>query len=532
MQAKIVLKQQSALKLRFVAGATGPSGTIEIGTVTTGAPGSEATVTNVGSSTAAVFDFSIPQGDQGSPGDPGAPGDAATIAVGTVTTVPDGTPASVTNVGTSQAAVFDFDIPAGPAGSVTDGDKGDIVVSSGGTAWTIDSGAVGTTKLADSAIATAKIADGAATNAKLADMATSRFKGRVTAGTGAPEDITGTQATALLDTFTSAAKGLAPASGGGTDKFLRADSTWAAPLSGAIIAPQERLTLTPGSPQMTTSVVAATALYLTPYGGYQIPLYDGTSWSMKAFTELSASTTDTTKSPAAIGASKCNDWFYWDDGGTLRLSHGPDWTNDSTRSAGTALVWVNGLPMNALSITNGPAAQRGVYVGTTRSGSDSKLIFQFGAVSSGGTPAIFGLWNAFNRLPVKTFVGDSTSTWTYGVDATWRGANNANVLVGAVSGLQVDPVAVEYMAIGVAASGGNGQAGVGLNSTTAKVGSTGYVSITAGSVQMAAKYSGLPAAGYNIFYAIERNATTNATTWVGSAGTSYIQSGLHADLWA
>ena len=35
--------------------------------------------------------------------------------------------------------------------------------------------------------------------------------------------------TALLDTFTSLAKGLAPASGGGTVNFLRADGTWGNP---------------------------------------------------------------------------------------------------------------------------------------------------------------------------------------------------------------------------------------------------------------------------------------------------------------
>jgi hypothetical protein len=38
---------------------------------------------------------------------------------------------------------------------------------------------------------------------------------------------TGTQSTALLDVFTSSLKGLAPASGGGTTNFLRADGTWA-----------------------------------------------------------------------------------------------------------------------------------------------------------------------------------------------------------------------------------------------------------------------------------------------------------------
>ncbi len=68
--------------------------------------------------------------------------------------------------------------------------------------------------------------------AKLANMGTATIKGRVTAGTGDAEDLTGTQATTLLDTFTTSLKGLAPASGGGTTNFLRADGTWAAPPGG------------------------------------------------------------------------------------------------------------------------------------------------------------------------------------------------------------------------------------------------------------------------------------------------------------
>ena len=92
-----------------------------------------------------------------------------------------------------------------------DGDKGDITVVSG-TSWSIDNDAV--------------------TNAKLANVGTSTIKGRVTAGTGDPEDLTGTQATTLLDVFTSSLKGLAPASGGGTTNFLRADGTWASPPGG------------------------------------------------------------------------------------------------------------------------------------------------------------------------------------------------------------------------------------------------------------------------------------------------------------
>lgn len=49
-------------------------------------------------------------------GAPGTPGDAATIRVGTVSTLPAGTPATVTNSGTANAAVFDFAIPQGEKG--------------------------------------------------------------------------------------------------------------------------------------------------------------------------------------------------------------------------------------------------------------------------------------------------------------------------------------------------------------------------------------------------------------------------------
>lgn len=62
-----------------------------------------------------------PQGDTGATGAQGEQGDAATIAVGSVTTAAYGTAASVTNSGTSGAAVLDFVIPQGAPGErVTD----------------------------------------------------------------------------------------------------------------------------------------------------------------------------------------------------------------------------------------------------------------------------------------------------------------------------------------------------------------------------------------------------------------------------
>ena len=62
------------------AGPTGPGGasaSVSVGTVTTGAPGSTATVTNVGTNSAAVLNFVIPQGAAGTAGTGGASGGGA-----------------------------------------------------------------------------------------------------------------------------------------------------------------------------------------------------------------------------------------------------------------------------------------------------------------------------------------------------------------------------------------------------------------------------------------------------------------------
>lgn len=62
-----------------------------------------------------------PQGERGLQGEQGTQGEAATIEIGTVTTVPYGQTASVVNSGTESEAVLDFTIPQGrPGEQVTD----------------------------------------------------------------------------------------------------------------------------------------------------------------------------------------------------------------------------------------------------------------------------------------------------------------------------------------------------------------------------------------------------------------------------
>jgi hypothetical protein len=98
-------------------GAPGEAATIAVGSTTTGAAGTSASVKNTGTKSAAVLSFTIPKGATGAKGATGPTGAAATVAVGTTTTEDAGTQALVTNSGTSSAAVLNFTIPQGAAGS-------------------------------------------------------------------------------------------------------------------------------------------------------------------------------------------------------------------------------------------------------------------------------------------------------------------------------------------------------------------------------------------------------------------------------
>lgn len=108
---------------------------------------------------------------------------------------------------------------------------------SGVLANALGTGSVGTTQLADTAVTTAKITDANVTNAKLANMATQTLKGRTSGGTGVPEDLSATQATAILnamvgDSGAGGTKGLVPAPAAGdaaSGKYLTAGGLWAVP---------------------------------------------------------------------------------------------------------------------------------------------------------------------------------------------------------------------------------------------------------------------------------------------------------------
>jgi hypothetical protein len=170
----------------------------------------------------------------------------------------------------------------GLGSSATVGIPGQVLTSNGSGAaprWTsagsgtVSSVAVSSTDLSisgspitTSGTITLNINSAAVTNVKLANVPSGTFKGRssTTPGAGEPTDLTGTQATALLNTFTSTLKGLVPASGGSARQYLRADGGFA-----------EIATFTPTLSGFVPASGGGTTKYLCADGTFSQPATGG-----------------------------------------------------------------------------------------------------------------------------------------------------------------------------------------------------------------------------------------------------------------
>jgi hypothetical protein len=268
--------------------------------------------------------------------------------------------------------------------------------------------------------------------------------------------------------------------------------------------PQGRLTLQSGTPVMTTTQAAKTTIFYSAYVGNLVPIYNGTKFIMTSIgSEISVATTDTAKNPAAVGANQVLDWFVWNDAGTIRLSHGPAWTSDTARSAGTVLVKINGIYLNNAAITNACAAQRGTYVGTTRSNASSQLDYKFASSAVGGGEGFIGVWNAYNRVDVRMQMNDSTGTWNYAINA-WRAANGSNTArISFVSGLAEDGWMARHSGHVTNSATGYGNRGIGYDSTTVLSGFQGLVQIVSSTIFASSAFGTLSIPGFHFVQAIE-----------------------------
>lgn len=295
-----------------------------------------------------------------------------------------------------------------------------------------------------------------------------------------------------------------------------------------------RLTLSSGTPVMTGDVSNSTSIYYTPYIHDKVSLYDGANWTMTTFAELTNTTTDNTKNPAAVGANSNYDLFVWDDSGTIRLGRGPAWSSATARGTGagtTELERVNGIWMNKISITNGPSAQRGTYVGTVRSDGSSTIDWELGGSAAGGDPGFLYVWNMYNRVDVSAIVNDNTNSWTYAGNGTYQATNNSTSnRVSMVFGMNEDITSSICTGNGVPPTSTRATMGVQLDGVTGPPNGAYAASIglgTAHDLQGLGFWSGTCGLGYHFISSIESTESASATTWYGDNNRPiYFKQGL------
>lgn len=179
-----------------------------------------------------------------------------------------------------------------------------------------------------------------------------------------------------------------------------------------------------------------------------------------------------------------------------------------------------GLLVNTNSITNGPGAQLGTYVGTVRSDGSGTLDFTFGTTTAGGGPALLYVWNAFNQIQFNTKVGDSTASWNY-TSSTPRAMDNSNSnRVSFISGLAVWPIFVNRSGTvnTVSASNAFGKIGFALNSINTFDRYTTFLTTTVASQNLVQSLAGYEPAqlGSGFIQAIESSDGTNNNAFAGS----------------
>lgn len=154
-----------------------------------------------------------------------------------------------------------------------------------------------------------------------------------------------------------------------------------------------RLTLTSGTPVLTSNVTAATTIYLTPYLGNRTAVYTGSAWLPLAFNEISVAVPST--------VYRLFDIFEYNNSGTLALET-VNW-NQSTAAITAAS---NATPIVITSNGHGLA--------------NNDLVAIAGV---GGNTAANGIWSIAN-IAANTFeLEGSAGNGAYTSGGTWYKLN-------------------------------------------------------------------------------------------------------------
>lgn len=316
--------------------------------------------------------------------------------------------------------------------------------------------------------------------------------------------------------------------------------------------PGGRLTLTASTPVMVATASSQTTLrYDCYHGANYVPVYNGSSDVMLAIGSCEITDAMQSSGTGVLNSGGVFDVWAVNVSSTLTLcvatnGSGGGWASDTggsntARGTGYSKLDTTTRPYitNANSLSscyNGStnegavSANQATYLGSIYTSAAGQVSFTLGAAASGGTAALIGVWNAYNRVKLATNVVDSGTSYTYGTNTVRQARASSGNQVQSVYGLNEDGVMVAYTTVSSQTNSAIASTGIGLDSTSAYSGGcsgNGYANTSSASIStIAPSCSLLPGVGIHTITALESapsgaNATfddvsTNNLAYLGS----------------
>ena len=300
---------------------------------------------------------------------------------------------------------------------------------------------------------------------------------------------------------------------------------------------------------ITNDQNAATTVYYSPLVHNQIPIWNGSSYTLYTFGQLTL-----TLNASVHLADTIYDICAFINSGAVTLATGPAWSNSAlgtgargTGAGSSQLQRQNGLWVNAVAITgnNGGttysiAAEQCTYLGSILIDHNAG---QVTSTVSFGQNRKLGVWNYYNRQNIIVQAGDTTvGGWVYST-GTIRASNNnpATLSLAACNaggtgtcdsiilfeGVAEDAITVDLVqaASNEAAATANASGGIGLNTITAFSSAPAFLigaGASAATNTIGTTYLTVPSLGANAILSLEKGSGT-ATRWYGTAANQMLK---------
>jgi hypothetical protein len=202
----------------------------------------------------------------------------------------------------------------------------------------------------------------------------------------------------------------------------------------------------------------------------------------------------------------------------------PLWVNSAAFDTGDGCALNNGS-----TVYENIGAGQATYVGSVYMTGTGQTSVQFTPTpQAGGTNNVIGIWNAYNRVAVRSLERDSNTSWTYASNSyrAMDGSNNNRVTY--IDGLGQSFVTGKVMTIAYnAVAGGGPIIGISQNSVSSPTIQAAYIQTSPGGSADGSNTFGVdgvfpPTLGLNYLQAVEQSFSSTTTTFAFNGNNTYL----------